>query len=367
MYMVGVRSGHPLNQTITAPSYKAETSTAFVAAYIASSRAVEELATSGRYAAYCEAVGLAERAGVVAGREDVQREVVDFVTSRHVFVVGGLISHNCDYVINQLLTDEKIGRFIEGGCLNKSLYDAGKGTAEGIYALLPEGDGNAPGGTGSDLEQPSGSPAEQAQQQAEWRIKTAQAAQAAKMMGKLSANMERFVTELLYPKVDWRDVLRQFVTKAATDERSWARPNRRFASQGYYAPGRSGEVMGPMVVAVDCSGSVDERQLNEFASEVRAIHEDTKPAALHVVYFDSKVCHQDSFGPDDAVTLAPHGGGGTAFSPVIRHIDEQGLEPVACVFLTDLYCSDFGPVPEFPVLWVSNGSKKAPWGEVVAL
>jgi predicted metal-dependent peptidase len=272
-----------------------------------------------------------------------------------------------DYVINQLLTDENIGRFIPGGCLNKSLYDAGKGTAEGIYDLLPEGDGNAPGGTGADMEQPSGSPAEQAQQQAEWRIKTAQAAQAAKMMGKLSANMERFVTEMLYPKVDWRDVLRQFVVKAATDERSWARPNRRFASQGYYAPGRSGVAMGPLVVAVDCSGSVGSKELNEFAAEVRAIHEDTKPSALHIVYFDSEVCHQDSFAPGDTVAMAPHGGGGTAFSPVIRCIDEQGLEPVACVFLTDLYCNDFGSAPEYPVLWVSNGSKRAPWGEVVAL
>ena len=37
------------------------------------------------------------------------------------------------------------------------------------------------------------SPAEVSQQQAQMRVRVAQATQAAKMMGKLSANMERFV------------------------------------------------------------------------------------------------------------------------------------------------------------------------------
>jgi predicted metal-dependent peptidase len=270
-----------------------------------------------------------------------------------------------DYVINQLLTEERIGRFIPGGCLDKTLYDAGKGTAEGIYALLPEDDGSSPGGTGSDLGEPSGSPAEQAQAQAEWRVKVAQAAQAAKMMGKLSANMQRLVGEILSPKVAWEDVLRRFMQRAKTSTRSWSRPNRRFFAQGLYLPSVSGETMGDIVVAVDCSGSITAKDISAFAAEIRAIHEDTQPTSLHVVYFDSKVCHADTFAPDDMVEIKPRGGGGTAFSPIFRHIADAGLHPVACVVLTDLLCSDFGNEPEYPVLWISTHSDKAPWGEVV--
>ena len=83
-----------------------------------------------------------------------------------------------DYVINKLLTDEKIGKFIEGGLLNDSIYAAGGGTTDGIYNILPDEDGDGGGdyGIGDDLEEAEGSEAEQAQQQAEWKVKVAQAA-----------------------------------------------------------------------------------------------------------------------------------------------------------------------------------------------
>ena len=278
-----------------------------------------------------------------------------------------------DYVINQLLTDEKIGRFIYGGCLDRNIYNAGGGSADGIYNILPDGDGggggkdNAPGGTGLDIEQAPGSQAEQAQGAAEWRVRVAQAAQAAKMMGKLSANMQRFVDQTLHPKVDWRDVLRRFVEKCKTDVRSFSRPNRRFLSQGLYLPSITGESLGEIALAVDCSGSIGERELNEFAAEARVIKEDGNPSVLHVIYFDSEVCHYDRFGRDDTLHMEPHGGGGTRFSPVFRFMRDRDINPVATVFLTDLRCDDFGSRPDHPVLWVSNDSDKAPWGEVVMM
>lgn len=277
-----------------------------------------------------------------------------------------------DYVINQLLVDERIGRFIDGGCLDRALYDAGKGSSDGIYALLPEDDGKgngggAPGGIGSDLREPEGSPAEQAQEQAEWQVRVAQAAQAAKMMGKLSEGMQRLVSEVLSPKVAWADVLRRFMQRAKTNTRSWARPNRRFLAQGLYLPSVSGESLGEILVAVDCSGSISKRVVDEFAAEIRAIHEDTQPRALHVVYFDAKVSHYEHYAPGDDLDIKPHGGGGTRFSPIFQYVADKGIQPVACVVLTDLYCNDFGLAPDYPVLWVSTGSTRAPWGEVVKL
>jgi len=272
-----------------------------------------------------------------------------------------------DFVINQLLTDEGIGEFIPGGCLDKALYQRGK-TAEGIYALLEsEAEGGGVGGTGADLMEPQGSEAEQAQQAAEWRVAVAQAAQAARMAGKLSAGLQRVVGEALQPKVPWRDVLAQFVCKARTNERSFARPNRRFLSQGLYLPSVTGEALGEIVFAIDCSGSVGPKELDQFAAEMQVVHEDMQPAKLHVLYFDTKVCHSDVFEPDDTLMVEPHGGGGTRFSPVFRHIDEHGLEPVATVFLTDLYCSDFGGAPDYPVLWVTNGAVDAPFGDVTKM
>lgn len=278
-----------------------------------------------------------------------------------------------DYVINQLLDDEKIGKFIEGGCLDANIYNAGKQTSDGIYNILPDepgdndGSNEGVGGTGNDIEDSPGSPAEREQAAAEMKVTVAQAAQAAKMMGKMSANLARLVGEVLSPKVDWRNVLKRFVEKAKNDSRTWARPNRRFLAQGLFLPSISGEALGEMAFAIDCSGSIGERELNEFAAEIRAVWEDGRPSKLHIMYFDSVVCHYEKFERDDNLHIEAHGGGGTAFSPVFRYMEEKGITPVATVFLTDLCCSDFGPQPEHPVLWVSNCPGEAPWGEVVLM
>ena len=277
-----------------------------------------------------------------------------------------------DYVINKLLTDEGIGKMPEQGLLDDTIYKNGGGTSDGIFNLLPDtpenGQGN--GGSGQPLdscEDGQGSPAEVSQQQAEWKVKVAQAAQSAKMMGKMSAGLERLVDEILKPKVDWRDVLQRFVVKCRSDQRSWARPNRRFLSQGLYLPSVSGESLGEIAFAVDCSGSIGQDEINQFASEITTVWQDQRPTKVHVIYFDSEVSHYDEFGQDDEPVVKPHGGGGTAFSPVFRYMADKGIEPVACIFLTDLCCDDFGDAPDYPVLWVSTHDNKAPFGEVVMM
>jgi predicted metal-dependent peptidase len=189
--------------------------------------------------------------------------------------------------------------------------------------------------------------------------------QAAKMMGKMSANMQRLVEAVLRPKVRWVDVMWRFFQKARVDSRTFARPSRIFAAQGLYLPSITGEVMGEMLFAVDCSGSITPEQVSQAATEVTKVFEHFRPTKLHVVYFDSKVSHAEVYEPGDVLAIKPHGGGGTAFSPVFRYAEEHNIEPVACVFLTDLHCYDFGPEPSYPVLWVSNGADKAPFGDVV--
>jgi len=277
-----------------------------------------------------------------------------------------------DYVINKLLTDEGIGKMPEQGLLDDTIYNNGGGTSDGIFNLLPDtpDDGQGNGGQGQPLdscEDGQGSPAEVSQQQAEWKVKVAQAAQSAKMMGKMSAGLERLVDAILKPKVDWRDVLQRFVVKCRSDQRSWARPNRRFLSQGLYLPSVSGESLGEIAFAVDCSGSIDQDEINQFASEISTVWQDQRPTKVHVIYFDSEVSHYDEFEQEDEPVVKPHGGGGTAFSPVFKYMTEHGIEPVACIFLTDLCCDDFGDAPDYPVLWVSTHDDKAPFGEVVMM
>ena len=285
-----------------------------------------------------------------------------------------------DIVINEILTDDKVGSRPDGVLYEPDYYEKGDGVTDKIYRLLQQeqeqgGDGDGPGGGGFTLEgdvQPDESmtDAEREAQAKEWKVKVSQAARAAKMMGNLSANMERLVGELLESKVNWREVLQQFITKIKDDQRTWSRGNRRMAVNGVYLPGRDGETLGELVFAFDTSGSISfgaDGEGTQFASEVLTVKQDHNPSVIHIMYFDSSVTGHDTFTRDDEVVINPRGGGGTAFSPVFRKIEEEGIEPEAIIFLTDLCCNDFGNDPGVPVLWCSTHSSEAPFGQVVMM
>lgn len=295
----------------------------------------------------------------------------------HIFRRGdrdmGRWNRAADYVLNDLLVNEGIGTMPSCGLYDPRICAAGGHVAEGVYRLLQDNDDAKGSGGGSGgaldtcLDASGATQAEQAGKAAEWRLRVTQAANAAKMQGALSDNMKRFVEEHLRVKEDYWVLLQDFLVKAKLDMRTYARPNRRFLTQGLYTPSRTGEKLGDIVFAVDCSVSIGGDELADFGARVKLVHEDMKPDRLHVIYFDAEVCHVDTYSQDDTVHITPHGGGGTRFSPVFQWLEGAGVTPDACVFLTDLYCDDFGLEPEYPVLWVTTGRTSAPFGRVVKM
>jgi predicted metal-dependent peptidase len=277
-----------------------------------------------------------------------------------------------DYLINELLTIENIGAMPKGGLFNSELVKRGGNTTQGIYDLIPDSDkGKKLGSNGAPLDNVkapgNGDPAKVSESEAKMKVKVIQAANAAKMQGKLSAGIARLVAENTRTKTDWKANLRRFFSEKCKTDWSYAKPKRRFLADDISLPGLTGEKLGSIVIAVDCSGSVNEKLLNSFGAEIRAILEDCQPAQTHVIYFDSKVLKTDTYAVDDSVSLKPIGGGGTAFSPIWAAIEAQDINCTACVVLTDLVCYDFGDCPAYPVLWASTARDSAPFGEVLKI
>ena len=284
-----------------------------------------------------------------------------------------------DYLINYLLIKDKIGVMPKMGLNDPSLVQRGGNTTEGIYKLLPkENESKKAGDSGGSLDQVHDSgtdngknkvdPATKKQKSEELKIKVIAAKNIAKTHGKFSAGLDRLVTKLLTPKVDWVSTLRRFISAKAKVDYSYARPNRRFLDQDFILPSLSGEKLGTIIFAVDCSGSMSDKLLAKISAEVNAINEDLKPASIKIIYFDSNICGQvEEYSQGDQVTLAFRGGGGTAFSPVMSYINALPESPDCIVFFTDLECSDFGEAPSSPLLWCvfDNKNPKAPFGEVV--
>ena len=202
----------------------------------------------------------------------------------------------------------------------------------------------------------------------EWQTAVAQAAQAAKLQGKLPAALERLLSEVLTPKVDWREHIQAlFARRLGSGSYDWRRPDRRLIVQDIYAPGRSGFGAECVVVGIDTSGSIGQAELNMFMAEVSGILEEVRPKKLFCVMCDARVNVVHEF--DNAADLRSVklvGGGGTDFRPVFDWINKQGLTPDALVYLTDGLGSFPSRAPNFPVIWGNiYPQAKYPFGDVV--
>jgi predicted metal-dependent peptidase len=202
----------------------------------------------------------------------------------------------------------------------------------------------------------------------DWDIATMQAVAAAKAAGDIPGAAQWIVDKGREPRVDWREVLRDFVQVRVRSEATWSRPNRRYIHQGTYLPSRDSRELGELVVITDASGSCWGPLQDAFAAELNAIVEDLRPRLTHVVYWDTRCQGHEEVEADDLpLTLEARGGGGTVFRGIWPWIEEQGIDPACVVVLTDLDLYSFGDEPAYPVLWCSTYKTLAPFGEVVQL
>jgi predicted metal-dependent peptidase len=114
---------------------------------------------------------------------------------------------------------------------------------------------------------------------------------------------------------------------------------------------------------VDTSGSIGTKELEQFAGEINAISSEAQPDSIHVIYCDAAVQGVDEFGPSEPIRLSLKGGGGTDFVPPFKWVEDNGIEAKCLIYLTDLCCHSFPPAPDYPVLWVTDSNKTAPFGQ----
>ena len=210
-------------------------------------------------------------------------------------------------------------------------------------------------------------PAEKSRRQQEWSIAAEQAICSAKSCGHEASSLERPLRESRESTQDWRAILREFIAAVGPSDYRWSPPHRRYIASGLYLPSIERRGVGPVVIAVDTSGSIGTEELEQFAGEISAIAEEAQPEAIHVVYCDAAVQSSQEFCSSEQIWLAPNGGGGTDFRPVFTWVEQNELNPVCLIYLTDLCCHSFPEPPNYPVLWVTDSRRTAPFGETMRI
>lgn len=279
-------------------------------------------------------------------------------------------NESCDYVVNDMIHREG-GTLPQGGLLDAKYHGM---SAEAVYNTLPpkppsgggSGDGDGEPKYANDVQDASdGSESGKA----EAKAMITKAANVAKAMGKLPGGISQLLDEILDTRMDWRELLKQFMTDIAKTDYSFSRPNRRMMTQGYILPGRYGVgAMRKLGVVIDTSGSISDHELAQYFGELLGIVESTCPSSMVLVYCDAQVNATEVLDAPTADDLRPQrvGGGGTDLRHGLDWLTVEHPDCVAHVVLTDGY-TPFPDGSDTPILWAMTTDVVAPVGTTIAI
>jgi predicted metal-dependent peptidase len=194
-----------------------------------------------------------------------------------------------------------------------------------------------------------------------------------KANGNKAGGMERFLSDLLKPKVNWKDALADFWRSncSGRDDNTWRTPNRRFVGMDILLPSTFSQRVGCGVIGGDMSGSVGQREMSLMVSEIVYLASQVQPEQIDLLYWDSHVARHETYDESNMDTMAtstkPMGGGGTDPHCVKQYIADHKMEPEFVIMLTDGYISNW---PDFdcPVMWViTTKGITAPTGVTIHL
>ncbi|HIO92291.1 MAG TPA: hypothetical protein EYG68_05520 [Leucothrix mucor] len=202
----------------------------------------------------------------------------------------------------------------------------------------------------------------------QWQQRMAGAAQQAEQAGKLSGVMKRLVEVLLQPRLPWRSLLARYMTSVARDDYSYLRPSSRRGDPAIFPTLKSDEIN--VLVGLDVSGSVSDKELNDCLSEINAIKGQMR-ARITLIACDSEIIEgfPRTFEPWEEATLPKEiaGGGTTDFRPVFTWAARQDKQPDILVYFTDTHGDFPAYAPNYQVIWLVKGKGQVPWGQRVQL
>ena len=284
-----------------------------------------------------------------------------------------------DYAVNADLKRHKVGQFITSvPCLYEQKYD-GK-AAEAIYDDLMknvqkidinslidqmiddhmdgegEGDGDSEGeGKGK---RPSMSPEERERVRQEVKQAIINAASSAEA-GTLPKGVERLIRQHTNPVMPWRELIQTNLTSAIRSDYSWMRPSRRGWHMDAIMPGMNPGEEIDVVVSIDMSGSISNKQAQAFLGEIGGMMDSFDGYKVHVFCFDTDTYNPKDFSSENMDLIEeyePMGGGGTDFDCIFKYLKDNAIDPKRLIVFTDGYpCGSWGDPDYCDTTWIIHG------------
>ena len=288
-----------------------------------------------------------------------------------------------DYAVNADLKRHKVGQFITSvPCLYEQKYD-GK-AAEVIYDDLMknvqkidindlidqllddhmdgddgDGDGDSDGnkqGKGKGRPKLSDEEKERIRQEVKQAIiNAAQSAEA----GQLPLGVERLIKQATNPVMPWRELIQTNLTSAIRTDYSWMRPSRRGWHMDAIMPGMTPGEEIDVVVSIDMSGSISNKQAQQFLGEIGGMMDSFDGYKVHVFCFDTDTYNPQDFSSENMESIEeyqPMGGGGTDFDCIFTYLKDNAIDPKRLIVFTDGYpCGSWGDPDYCDTTWIIHG------------
>ena len=288
-----------------------------------------------------------------------------------------------DYAVNADLKRHKVGQFITTvPCLYEQKYD-GK-AAEEIYDDLmknvqhinvddlldqmlddhmdgDDGEGDSDGNDGDKKgKRPKMSQEERDRVRQEVKQAIINAAQSAEA-GSMPVGVERLIKQAIDPVMPWRELIQTNLTSAIRTDFSWMRPSRKGWHIDAIMPGMTPGEEIDVVVAIDMSGSISDKQAQAFLGEIGGMMDAFDGYKVHVFCFDTDYYNPQDFTSENMDTIdtyEPKGGGGTDFDVIFDYLKEVGNVPKRLIVFTDGYpCGSWGDPDYCDTTWIIHGDK----------
>ena len=289
-----------------------------------------------------------------------------------------------DYCVNSDLKKHRVGEFITSvPCLYDAKYD--NMSSEQVYDDLMQNiekisvdqlvdklldrhlDGE--GDEGEDGKGPTKMTAEErAALRDEIKEAMLTAAQTADA-GSIPIGVKRMIKDITEPKMNWRELLRMQLESTIKSDYTWMRASRRGWHMDAVMPGMKNDDMIDIAIAIDASGSIGEKMLKDFLSEVQGIMDQFQNYKIHIVTFDTETYNPQTYNSDNLDSICDYevaGGGGTSFECVFNYLKEEQIEPKRLVMFTDGYpFGSWGDENYADTLWILHGTNTIvpPWGQ----
>ena len=288
-----------------------------------------------------------------------------------------------DYAVNADLKRHKVGQFITSvPCLYEQKYD-GK-AAEAIYDDLMknvqkisiedlidqmiddhmDGEDGDSDGDGDKQGKGKGRPklSEEEKERIRQEVKQAiiNAAQSAEA-GQLPLGVERLIRQATNPVMPWRELIQTNLTSAIRTDYSWMRPSRRRWHMDAIMPGMTPGEEIDVVVSIDMSGSISNKQAQQFLGEIGGMMDSFDGYKVHVFCFDTDTYNPQDFHSDNMDSIEeyePMGGGGTDFDCIFKYLKDNAIDPKRLIVFTDGYpCGSWGDANYCDTTWIIHGDK----------